>query len=58
VVVVHVTYEDCPCDPTVIPVECGDGSVSYVYAHHAFDEGVDRVVAIFAAVAELRQWEG
>lgn len=56
--VVHTTHEDCPCGPTVIPVECGDGGISYVYAHHDPDEGVDRAVAIFAAVDELRRWEG
>jgi hypothetical protein len=28
---------DCPCGPTTVPVERGDGSIGYVITHHALD---------------------
>lgn len=31
----HVASEDCPCNPVVKPVEREDGSIGWVYVHHA-----------------------
>jgi hypothetical protein len=34
----HVTDGgDCPCGPTVLPVECEDGSIGYSVVHHSLD---------------------
>jgi hypothetical protein len=35
----HLTGEgeECPCGPTVVPVERVDGSIGYHYQHHSLD---------------------
>jgi hypothetical protein len=36
--ITHVTDgSDCPCGPTVIPIERADGSMAFQYVHHSLD---------------------
>lgn len=35
--VAHEPSEDCPCGPTVIPVERDDGSIGWLYLHHRLE---------------------
>lgn len=36
-VIAHIDADDCPCLPEAIPVEREDGSIAYLYRHHAWD---------------------
>jgi hypothetical protein len=51
-------YENCFCQPTVIPVERDDGSIGYVYAHNGFNmtpvQEADRTASIFEAIATIK----
>ncbi|WP_282824171.1 hypothetical protein [Gulosibacter sediminis] len=31
------TSEDCVCGPETLPMECEDGSINWVLAHHSLD---------------------
>lgn len=33
----EVDGEDCPCLPEIEPIVLEDGSIRYVYIHHAWD---------------------
>lgn len=33
----HECHDECPCGPTVEPVQRQDGSVGWLYVHHSLD---------------------
>ncbi len=57
----HERTENCWCSPTVIPVECQDGTFVWVYAHHegelAPEEQAERAAMIFEAMGRVRYRE-
>lgn len=36
----HEVSADCPCGPTVKPVEKEDGSIDWIYIHHRLDGAI------------------
>lgn len=30
-------YVDCVCGPEVVPIECDDGSIAWLYVHDSLD---------------------
>lgn len=56
---IHQDADVCPCRPTVIPVERGDGSMGWVYAHNepgqTPEQQAERSARVFEAIGEVAQ---